>query len=48
MLGYFGYFFGPPVLGFIATALGLRAAFGFAALSLLCVLVLAGILARRG
>ncbi|MFN3936962.1 MAG: MFS transporter [Gemmobacter sp.] len=51
LLGYFGYFFGPPILGLIAATLGLRAAFGFAALALLCVLTLAPILgrwARRG
>ncbi|MDZ4136624.1 MAG: MFS transporter, partial [Paracoccaceae bacterium] len=35
LLGYFGYFFGPPTLGFVAGAFGLRAAFGFAALMLL-------------
>lgn len=41
LMGYFGYFFGPPTLGFIAGAFGLRAAFGFAALMLMAVLVLA-------
>ncbi|RHZ92300.1 MFS transporter [Cereibacter sphaeroides] len=47
-LGYLGYFFGPPTLGFLAAAFGLRAAFAFAALALLSVLVLAPLMARRG
>jgi len=46
LLGYFGYFFGPPTLGLIAGAFGLRMAFVFAALMLLVVLVLAPIMAR--
>jgi MFS family permease len=46
LLGYFGYFFGPPMLGLIAGAFGLRMAFVFAALMLLMVLVLAPIMAR--
>ena len=46
LLGYFGYFFGPPTLGLIAGAFGLRMAFVFAALTLLLVLVLAPIMAR--
>jgi len=46
LLGYFGYFFGPPTLGVIAGAFGLRMAFVFAAAMLLMVLVLAPILAR--
>ena len=41
-----GYFFGPPTLGLIAGAFGLRMAFVFAALMLLMVLVLAPIMAR--
>jgi len=46
LLGYFGYFFGPPMLGFIAGSLGLRAAFVFAAMMLLAVLVLAPLMKR--
>ena len=47
LLGYLGYFFGPPTLGFIAGAFGLRMAFVFAAVMLLAVLVLAPVLARQ-
>lgn len=47
LLGYFGYFFGPPSLGFIAGAFGLRMAFVFAAVMLMCVLILAPLMARR-
>jgi len=47
LLGYFGYFFGPPTLGFIAGAFGLRFAFVFAAVMLLMVLVLAPLMARQ-
>jgi hypothetical protein len=46
LLGYFGYFFGPPTLGVIAGALGLRMAFVFAAMMLLMILVLTPMLAR--
>jgi MFS family permease len=46
-LGYLGYFLGPPLLGLIAGAFGLRFAFVFAA-GVLCVLfVLVPILARQ-
>ena len=45
--GYFGYFFGPPTLGFIAGSFGLRAAFVFAAMMLLAILVLIPSLARN-
>ncbi len=34
LLGYFGYFFGPPMIGVIAGSVGLRFAFVFAALML--------------
>ncbi|MCA3438374.1 MAG: MFS transporter [Rhodobacter sp.] len=46
LLGYFGYFFGPPTLGVIAGAFGLRMAFVFAAVMLLVILVLTPILVR--
>lgn len=47
LYGYFGYFFGPPMLGFVAGAFGLRAAFIFAACVLLTVLVLAPLMVRH-
>lgn len=47
LLGYFGYFFGPPTLGFLAGAFGLRFAFVFAAVMLLMVLILAPLMARQ-
>jgi len=47
LFGYFGYFFGPPSLGFIAGAFGLRFAFVFAAVMLLMVLILAPLMARQ-
>ena len=40
LLGYFGYFFGPPMLGLIAGSFGLRFAFVTAALFLMAILVL--------
>ena len=46
LLGYFGYFFGPPMLGFIAGSFGLRMAFVCAAALLLAVLVLSPLMAR--
>lgn len=46
LLGYFGYFFGPPMLGYVAAGFGLRMAFVFAAGMLLSVLILAPIMAR--
>ena len=47
LFGYFGYFFGPPALGFLAGAFGLRFAFVFAATMLMAVLILAPLLARQ-
>ena len=47
LLGYFGYFFGPPSLGFIAGAFGLRFAFVFAAAMLMTVLILAPLMSRH-
>lgn len=47
LLGYFGYFFGPPLIGFIAGQFGLRFAFVFAAAMLAGVPVLARALLRR-
>lgn len=46
LLGYFGYFFGPPLLGLIAGAFGLRFAFVFAAAMLMVVLAFAPAMAR--
>lgn len=46
MLGYSGYFIGPPGLGLIAGSFGLRAAFVAAAMALGLVWVLVGLLAR--
>lgn len=46
LLGYFGYFFGPPAVGLIAGTYGLRGAFVFAAAMLAAVLVLAPVMAR--
>ena len=48
LLGYFGYFFGPPMLGFIAGTFGLRFAFVFAACLLMLVLLLSPLMARAG
>jgi MFS family permease len=47
LLGYFGYFFGPPLLGLIAGTFGLRTAFVFAAALLGLIFVLAPLLARQ-
>ncbi len=46
LLGYFGYFFGPPLVGMIAGQFGLRFAFVFAAMLLACVPLLARGLTR--
>jgi MFS family permease len=48
LLGYFGFFFGPPALGLIAGHLGLRYAFVFAAVLLLTLLILAPMMAAAG
>lgn len=48
LLGYFGYFFGPPMLGFLAGTFGLRFAFVFAAAMLLMVLLVAPMMRRAG
>ncbi len=47
LLGYFGYFFGPPLIGLIAGQMGLRFAFVFAAVILAGVPILARMLVRR-
>ncbi|MFN4155064.1 MAG: MFS transporter [Paracoccaceae bacterium] len=46
LFGYCGYFFGPPMLGFIAGSFGLRMAFVFAAGLLAMVLILSPLMAR--
>ena len=48
LLGYFGFFFGPPMLGVIAGGLGLRYAFVFAAILLMALLALAPMMAAAG
>lgn len=48
LLGYFGYFFGPPLIGFIAGQFGLRFAFVCAAVMLAGIPLLARVLLRRG
>lgn len=48
LLGYFGYFFGPPLIGFIAGQFGLRFAFVCAAVMLAGIPLLARVLVRRG
>lgn len=47
MLGYFGYFVGPPLLGLIAGSFGLRMAFVFAAVMVGAVFLLVPFLARQ-
>jgi MFS family permease len=46
LLGYFGYFVGPPLLGFLAGTFSLRAAFVFAAAMLGFIVLLAALLHR--
>ena len=47
LLGYFGYFFGPPLMGLIAGSLGLRFAFVFAAALVGLVFLIAPVMARQ-
>lgn len=47
LFGYFGYFIGPPSIGFLAGVFGLRAAFVFAAVLLCLVPFLAAVIMRR-
>ena len=47
LIGYFGYFFGPPAIGFVAGHFGLRFAFVCAAVMLAGIPVLARVLLRR-
>ena len=47
LLGYFGYFFGPPLLGLIAGTFGLRMAFLWAACLVGAIFLLAPLLARQ-
>lgn len=47
LVGYLGYFVGPPAFGFLAGGVGLRATFGVAAVLLASILVLAPIMGRR-
>ncbi len=47
LLGYFGYFVGPPTLGFLAGTFSLRWAFVFAAAMLAVIVLLAALLRRR-
>lgn len=48
VLGYLGYFVGPPLLGLIAEVAGLRGSFGVILLVLAGALILAQALTRRG
>lgn len=47
LLGYFGYFFGPPALGFAAGAFGLPAAFVLTAAMLSAIFLLAPLMAHH-
>lgn len=46
-LGYLGFFFGPPLLGALSSAFGLRVSFAFVALMLLVLLPLVPVLTAR-
>lgn len=48
VIGYFGFFIGPPVMGFVAQGFGLRASFGFVALLLLLIPGLLVLMRRAG
>lgn len=48
LLGYFGYFVGPPGFGFVAGTFGLRFAFVCAAIMLIAIFILAPLLRRAG
>ena len=48
MLGYFGFFFGPPAVGLIAHLFGLRAAYLATAFALSMVIILAPLLIKLG
>lgn len=47
LIGYFGYFFGPPMFGFVAGHAGLRFAFVLAALMLAFIPILSRVLRRN-
>lgn len=47
LVGYLGYFIGPPAFGALAGSMGLRATFAMAALLLATILILAPLMARR-
>lgn len=48
VIGYFGFFIGPPIMGFIAQGFGLRVSFGFVALLLLLIPGLLALMRRAG
>ncbi|WP_227435103.1 MFS transporter [Nioella sediminis] len=47
-IGYFGFFIGPPIMGFIAQGFGLRMSFGFVALLLLLIPGFLALMRRAG
>jgi len=47
-IGYFGFFIGPPIMGFVSQGFGLRASFGFVALLLLLIPGLLVLMRRAG
>ena len=46
VIGYFGFFIGPPIMGFIAQGFGLRVSFGFVAVLLLLIPALLQLMRR--